>query len=53
MLPGSIQSEQKGILKDIYFGENIRTVADSLQHIKQKQLTGMLLLIDFQKCLIP
>ena len=49
VLPGLIQSEQKGFLKDRYIGENIHTVADSLHYIRQKHLTGMLLLIDFQK----
>ena len=49
VLPNIIQSEQKGFLKGRYIGENIRTVADTLNFIKQKQLTGMLLLIDFEK----
>ena len=49
VLPNIIQSEQKGFLKDRYIGENIRTVSDSLEFIKRKKITGMLLLIDFEK----
>ena len=49
VLPSVILSEQKGFLKDRYIGENIRTVSDYFYYIKQKQLTGMLLLIDFEK----
>ena len=49
VLPNIIQSEQKGFLKDRYIGENIRTVSDSLEFIKRKKITGILLLIDFEK----
>ena len=49
MLPNIIQSEQKGFLKDCYIEENIWTVLDTLYYIRQKRLTGMLLLIDFEK----
>ena len=49
VLPGIIQSEQKGFLEDRHIGENIPTVADSLHYIRQIHLTGMLFLIDFEK----
>ena len=49
VLPSIIQSEQKGFLKNRYIGENIRTIADSLEYIRQKKITGMILLIDFEK----
>ena len=49
VLPSIIQSEQKGFLKNHYIGENIRTIADSLEYIRQKKITGMILLIDFEK----
>ena len=34
VLPSIIQSEQKGFLKNRYIGENIRTIADSLEYIR-------------------
>ena len=49
VLPTVIQSEQRGFLKDSCIGENIHTVLDYFYHIKQKQLTEMLLLTDFKK----
>ena len=49
VLASVIQSEQKGSLKDRYIGENICTVSDYFYYIKQKQLIGMLLFIDFEK----
>ena len=38
VLPSIIQNEQKGFLKNQYIGENIRTIADSLEYIRQKKL---------------
>ena len=38
-------------MKDRHIEENIRTVADSRHYRRQKQLTGILLLIDFEKAL--
>ena len=38
VLPGIIQNEQKGFLKNRYIGENIQTIADSLEYIRQKKL---------------
>ena len=49
VLPSIIQSEQKGFLKNRYIGENIRTIVDSLEYIKQIKIMGMTLLIDFGK----
>ena len=49
VLPSIIQNEQKGFLKNRYIGENIRTIADSLEYIRQKKIMGMTLLIDFEK----
>ena len=49
VLPSIIQSDQKGFLKNRYIGETIRTIADSLEYIKQKKIMGMTLLIDFEK----
>ena len=49
VLPSILQSEQKGFFKNPYIGENIRTIADSLEYIRQKKIMGMTLLIDFEK----
>ena len=49
VLPSIIQNEQNGFLKNRYIGENIRTIADSLEYIRQKKVTGMTLQIDFEK----
>ena len=40
VLPSIIQNEQKGFLKNRYIGENIRTIADSLEYIRQKKNYG-------------
>ena len=53
VLPSIIQSKQKGVLKNRYIGENIRTIADSLEYIRQKKITGMILLIDLKKPSTP
>ena len=49
VLPKLIGNDQKGFIKDRYIGENIRTVFDGVKYIKDKKMTGMLLLIDFEK----
>ena len=51
MLPKIIADDQKGFIKDRYIGENIRTIFDNIQYAKIRKLTGMLLLIDFEKAL--
>ena len=40
VLPSIIQSEQKGFLRNRYIGENIRTIADSLEYIRRKKNYG-------------
>ena len=37
VLPSIIQNEQKGFLKNRYIGENIVTIADSLEYIRQNK----------------
>ena len=49
VLPSIIQNEQKGFLKNQYIVETIRTIADSLEYIRQKKIMGMTLLIGFEK----
>ena len=44
-----IHDNQKGFLKDRYIGEKTRIIYDVLQSAKEKNIPGMLLLIDFEK----
>ena len=48
-LPSIIHQDQTAYIKGRYIGENIRTIADIIEYCKQKQMTGVLLLIDFEK----
>ena len=43
-----ISSDQTGYLKGRYIGENIRTVHDVIIYLHERNLSGMLLLIDFE-----
>ena len=49
VLPSIIHPDQCGFVKGRYIGECVRTTMDVLDHAKQKQKTGLLLLIDFKK----
>ena len=49
VLPNLIRHEQKGFLKTRYIGENIRTISDIAHYINERNLCGMILLIDFEK----
>ncbi len=49
VLPNIINGDQSGYLKGRYAGENIRTITDIIEYCKQKNMTGVLLLIDFEK----
>ena len=49
VLPSIISSEQKGFLKTRYIGENIRTVYDLIHYLEKQNMTGLLLLVDFEK----
>ncbi len=44
-----INENQKGFLKNRYIGENTRLVYDVMQYMDEKDLAGLLLLIDFEK----
>ena len=44
-----ISSDQTGYLKGRYIDENIRTVHDVITYLHERNLSGMLLLIDFEK----
>ena len=44
-----ISYDQTGYLKGHYIGENIRTVHDVITYLQERNLPGMMLLIDFEK----
>jgi hypothetical protein len=44
-----IHSDQTAYIKGRYIGENIRTIDDAIEYCKQNNMTGILLLIDFEK----
>jgi hypothetical protein len=49
VLPSIISPDQTAYLKGRYIGENIRTVADIIEYCKSRNVTSVLLLIDFEK----
>ena len=49
VLPSIINSDQTAYIKGRYIGENIRTVSDIVDYCKAKNMTSVLLLIDFEK----
>ena len=49
VLPSIISCDQSGYLKGRYIGENIRTIFDIIQYTKFNQISGMMVLVDFEK----
>ena len=49
VLPSIINEDQSAYIKGRYIGENIRTIADIIEYCKRKNLSGILLLVDFEK----
>ena len=49
VLPSVVHPDQCGFVKGRYIGECVRTTMDVFDYAKQKQKTGLLLLIDFKK----
>ena len=49
VLPELINADQKGFVKGRFMGECIRNTFDILNYAKNKNLVGLLLLIDFEK----
>jgi hypothetical protein len=49
MLPRVINEDQTGFVPGRYIGENIRLMYDLMQYTELKKISGMLLLIDFEK----
>ena len=52
VLPSLIHSDQVGYLKERFIGENIRTIDDIMSYTNLKQLSGYILLIDFEKAFV-
>lgn len=44
-----IHDDQKGFIKGRYIGENIRQIQDTIEYANKKDITGLLLLLDFEK----
>ena len=49
MLPKIINSDQKGLIKGRYIGENMRLISDIMAYTKAQNLSGILLSLDFKK----
>ena len=48
-LPKLIHSDQTGFVKDRYIGQNIRLLSDLMVYTDVKNISGILLFIDFEK----
>lgn len=44
-----IHPDQTGFIKGRYIGENVRLIYDIMKYVEDKNIPGMLLLIDFEK----
>ena len=44
-----IDSNQTGFIKNRFIGENIRFIIDLIDHCNDRNITGLLLLVDFEK----
>jgi exonuclease III len=49
VLPSIIHHSQSGYVDGRFIGESVRTIADIIEFTKVKNITGILLLIDFEK----
>ena len=49
VLPTIISKDQSGYLKGRFIGENIRTIFDTIEYTKLNQISGMMVLVDFEK----
>ena len=49
VLPSIINQDQSAYIKGRYIGENIRTITDIIDYCKAKNMSAVLLLIDFEK----
>ena len=48
-LPNLIHSDQTGFVRGRYIGQNIRLLSDIMEFSSNKQLSGILLFVDFEK----
>ena len=49
MLPELINEDQTGFMSGRYIGDNLRLIYDMIAYLKEKNLPGLLLNIDFEK----
>ena len=49
IMPKLVDEDQNGFISGRYIGESIRTVFDTMSYAKSKDITGLLVLIDFKK----
>ena len=49
VIPSIISSDQTGFVQGRFIGENIRLTLDMIDYINQNNLSGFLLLVDFEK----
>ena len=49
MLPELINEDQTGFMSGRYIGDNLRLIYDTIAYLKEKNLPGLLLKIDFEK----
>ena len=48
-LPKLIHSDQIGFLKDRFIGQNVRLLNELMEYMDVKEISGILLFIDFEK----
>ena len=53
VLPFIINPDQTGYIKGRYTGENIRLISDLIDYIKQKNIPGIAIFLDFRKAFDP
>lgn len=49
VLPSIINGQQKGFLKNRFIHENTRLIYDTLEYTETKDISGLLLILDFEK----
>ena len=48
-LPNLINNDQTGFIKGRFIGENIRLLESIISYVKEKNMPGLLLFLDFEK----
>ena len=49
VLPNLISSDQTGFMKNRFIGENVLLIENVIRYAKEKNITGLLLFLDFEK----